>query len=118
MNIEEVVDRETCSHALGSISDALYVIGGKWKIPVIASLRDGYVRFNEIQRSVEGISARVLSNELKELELNGFLKRVVHTKTPVVVEYRLTEYADSLRDVLVALSAWGTTHRDKLRKER
>jgi DNA-binding HxlR family transcriptional regulator len=107
-----------CNSVLGAIGDALYVIGGKWKLRVIAALREDNKRFNEIQRTVEGISARVLSAELKELELNGFVKRIVHTQTPVVVEYQLTGYADTLSDVLQSLAAWGNMHRDKLRKER
>lgn len=107
-----------CTVALSSISDSLYVIGGKWKLTVIAALREGHTRFNEIQRAIEGISARVLSSELKELELNGFVKREVHNQTPVVVEYKLTGYADTLSDVLIALANWGSMHRDKLKRER
>jgi DNA-binding HxlR family transcriptional regulator len=107
-----------CNRVLGSIGDALYVIGGKWKLRVIASLRDGDLRFNKIQQSVEGISARVLSAELKELELNGFVKRIVHATTSIVVEYQLTDYAGTLSEVLIALSNWGTMHREKLKKER
>jgi DNA-binding HxlR family transcriptional regulator len=107
-----------CNSRLTSIGDALYVIGGKWKLRVIVSLLEGSKRFNEIQRTVEGISARVLSSELKELELNGFVTRIVHAQTPVVVEYQITEYADTLGEVLTSLSNWGAMHRDKLRKER
>jgi len=107
-----------CSSSLNAIADALYVIGGKWKLPVIAALREGSKRFNDIQRTVTGISARVLSNELKELELNGFVTRTVHTKTPVVVEYALTGYADTLTNVLQSMIEWGTMHREKIRKER
>ncbi|RYU89423.1 transcriptional regulator [Mucilaginibacter terrigena] len=107
-----------CSARLTSIGDALYVIGGKWKLRVIVALREGSKRFNEIQRAVDGISARVLSSELKELELNGFVTRIVHAQTPVVVEYQITAYADTLGDVLTSLSEWGTRHRDKLRNER
>jgi DNA-binding HxlR family transcriptional regulator len=117
MNNTEV-ETQRCSSALNSIGDALYVIGGKWKLRVVAALRDGNKRFNEMQRSIDGISARVLSSELKELELNGFVKRIVHTQTPVVVEYQLTDYADTLGDVLQSLASWGAMHRDKLRKER
>ncbi|MGY4537946.1 DNA-binding HxlR family transcriptional regulator [Mucilaginibacter sp. UYNi724] len=113
------ITRSECNGRLTSIGDALYVIGGKWKLRVIVALMEGTKRFNEIQRTVEGISARVLSSELKELELNGFVTRVVHaSQTPVVVEYSITPYADTLGDVLQALSSWGTNHRDKLRKER
>jgi len=118
MNTEAPIDKKTCSLLLNSISDSLYVIGGKWKLPVIVSLREGHMRFNEIQRAIEGISAKVLSGELKELELNGFVKRVVHDQTPVVVEYHLTPYADTLGNVLTALAEWGTMHRNKLKNER
>ncbi|TDW97046.1 winged helix-turn-helix transcriptional regulator [Dinghuibacter silviterrae] len=105
-----------CMAAMGAVQDALYVVGGKWKLPVIVALREnGPLRFNELQRSVRGISARVLSTELKQLELNGFLERSVDTGTPVVVEYRLTPYADTLSPVLGALREWGAMHREKIR---
>ncbi len=118
MNMRTHVDTKECTSLLTAIGDALYVIGGKWKLRVIVALREGNKRFNEIQRTVNGISARVLSNELKELEMNGFVKRVVHTQTPVVVEYEITDYAETLEGVLLALSQWGAMHRDKIRKER
>lgn len=118
MDTDTLVTAPECSGLLTSIGDALYVIGGKWKLRVIVALREDNKRFNEIQRTVHGISARVLSSELKELELNGFVKRIVHTQTPVVVEYQLTDYADTLGNVLLSLAEWGTMHRLKLRKER
>jgi DNA-binding HxlR family transcriptional regulator len=118
MNIEAPVSAQECTGMLTSIGDALYVIGGKWKLRVIVALGHGNKRFNEIQRAVDGVSARVLSSELKELELNGFVTRVVHTQTPVVVEYQITDYAATLGNVLSSLADWGTMHREKLRKER
>lgn len=116
MEADVILSTRECVSHLNAVGDALYVIGGKWKLRVIIALREGNTRFNEIQRAINGISARVLSNELKELELNGFVKRTVQTKTPVVVEYNVTDYADTLSDVLMALAAWGTKHRDKIRK--
>ena len=104
-----------CKATLNAVADALYVIGGKWKLRIIVALKDGNKRFNEMQRLIEGISAKVLSSELKDLELNGFIRRNVFTGTPVVVEYELTEYADTLGDVLQALSEWGARHREKVR---
>jgi DNA-binding HxlR family transcriptional regulator len=118
MNGNTQISEKTCAGMLTSIGDALYVIGGKWKLRVIVALREGNKRFNEIQRTVDGISARVLSSELKELELNGFVTRIVYAKTPVVVEYQLTDYAATLGDVLLSLANWGIMHREKLRKER
>lgn len=118
MHLKTQVTAQECKGSLTAIGDALYVIGGKWKLRLIVALRENNKRFNEIQRTVEGISARVLSSELKELELNGFVKRIVHPQTPVVVEYELTDYADTLDEVLDALKNWGSMHRDKLRAER
>ena len=118
MSNEVRLTAEKCASLLGAIDDALYVIGGKWKLRVIVALREGNKRFNDIQRTVTGISARVLSNELKELEMNGFVKRVVIDQTPVVVEYQVTPYAQTLGGVLQSLAEWGFTHRDKIKKER
>ena len=105
-----------CKATLNAVADALYVIGGKWKLRIIVALKDGNKRFNEMQRLIEGISAKVLSSELKDLELNGFIRRNVFTSTPVVVEYELTKYADTLGEVLQALSEWGAMHRETVRK--
>src|SRR5437764_7482289 len=105
-----------CTASLGAVGDALYAIGGKWKLRIIIALSEGNKRFNELQRRVEGISAKVLSNELKELEMNGFIKRTIYTKTPVVVEYELAEYSNTLQNVMQALSEWGAMHRETIKK--
>lgn len=112
------ISKTECSSCLRNVGDALYVIGGKWKLRVIIGLSEGNKRFNELQRTIEGISAKVLSNELKELELIGFVKRNVYAQeTPVVVEYELTEYSDSLQEVIEALSKWGAQHRQRIKNE-
>lgn len=108
---------------MAAVGDALYAIGGKWKLRIIIALSDGSKRFNELQRSIPGISATVLSNELKDLEMNGFISRKVNAQaTPVVVDYEATEYSDTLKDVVSALRQWGTMHRnrikEKMREER
>jgi len=118
MELELVHTAEACKSKLNAVSDALYVIGGKWKLTIIVAMREGNKRFNEIQRAVTGISAKVLSSELKDLEMNGFVKRTVYTDTPVVVEYELTGYSETLEDVLKSLSSWGEMHREKIRAER
>jgi DNA-binding HxlR family transcriptional regulator len=79
-------------------------------------MKEGNKRFNEMQRTIEGISAKVLSTELKDLELNGFIKRNVFTGPPVVVEYELTDYCETLNDLLHALSTWGAMHRETVKK--
>ncbi len=117
METEVMIPEVKCKAMLNAMGDAMYVIGGKWKLRVIVALKEGCTRFNELQRAIDGISARVLSNELKELELNGFVRRVVQTKTPVVVEYKITDYADTLNEVLHALANWGAMHREKIKRE-
>ncbi|WDF81125.1 helix-turn-helix domain-containing protein [Mucilaginibacter sp. KACC 22773] len=107
---------QQCTASLAAVTDALYVIGGKWRLPIIISLSEGNKRFNELQRTVTNISAKVLSNELKGLEINGFIKKTNIPGNPVVVEYGLTGYSDTLYDVLKALSEWGTMHRNNIRK--
>jgi DNA-binding HxlR family transcriptional regulator len=104
-----------CTKHINGIEDALYVLGGKWKLRIIIALFSGHVRFNELQRTIKGISARVLSNELKKLELNGLLKRVAQAdKFPVVVEYIPTEYATTLKDIVSSLADWGQKHKKKI----
>jgi DNA-binding HxlR family transcriptional regulator len=107
---------QQCTASLGAVGDALYAIGGKWKLRIIIALSEGSKRFNELQRRVEGISAKVLSNELKELEMNGFIKRTIYTGTPVVVEYELTKYSNTLQNVMQSLSEWGAMHRETIKK--
>lgn len=113
-----ILTEKECSSNLQAVGDALYVIGGKWKLKILIAMREGHYRFNDLQRTVDGISAKVLSNELKELEMNGFIKRIVHSEIPVSVEYELTGYSDTLKDVLHSLAEWGRTHREKIRNER
>ena len=113
---KEITSHAQCKSTLNSVADALYVIGGKWKLRIIVALTEGNLRFNEMQRLIEGISAKVLSTELKDLELNGFVRRNVFTGTPVVVEYELTEYAETLGGVLQSLSEWGAKHKEIVKK--
>ena len=103
---------------LQAVGDALYAMGGKCKLRIIIALFNGNKRFNELQRTVTGISARVLSNELKDLEMNGFVKRNVNAQvTPVLVEYELTAYSDTLKDVVQSLSKWATMHRETIKQQ-
>jgi len=108
---------KACKASLRYIGDALYVIGGKWKMKIIVALSEGNTRFNDLQRTVVGISAKVLSNELKEMEMNDLVKRHVYDQWPVAVEYELTEYSKSLEPVLSALCDWGAMHSKKIKRQ-
>lgn len=108
---------EECNKILAAVSDALYVIGGKWKLMIIIALARGNNRFTEIQRQVKGISARVLSSELKDLELNGFIVKKVSVGYPVTIEYELLPYSQTLEELVGAMTRWGMQHREKIRME-
>jgi len=114
---KKVYSESQCSKNLTAMDDALFVVGGKWKLRVMIAVLSGHVRFNELQRTVTGISARVLSGELKDLEENGLVKRVVHAnQKPVVVEYVPTEYSRTLKEVIAPLAQWGANHKKKIMK--
>ncbi|WP_346319958.1 helix-turn-helix domain-containing protein [Chitinophaga sp. YIM B06452] len=102
---------ERCKSHIGGVQDALYAIGGKWKLLVISALLNNAKRFNEIERSIDGITPKVLSKELKDLELNGFVKRIEVNGNPGQVSYELTPYSESLKEIVNLLSAWGRQHR-------
>ena len=108
---------EECNTVLMAVSDALYAIGGKWKLMIIIAMARGNKRFTEIQRQVIGISARVLSSELKELEQNGFIIKKVAVGYPVSIEYELLPYSQTLEEVVGAMTKWGIQHRQKIRAE-
>lgn len=105
---------KNCLGDIQPVQDALFVIGGKWKILVLISLGNGNRRFTEIERSIPKLSSKVLAKELKDLEENLLIKRTVIDDYPVRIEYELTEYAMTLVHVFDALRDWGLNHRIKI----
>jgi len=95
-----------------ALQDTIYVIGGKWKLPIINSLCNGNKRFRDIQRSIPGITTRMLSKELKEMELNKLVNRTVYNDSPVLVEYTVTSYCKSFGDIILEMIKWGKEHRE------
>lgn len=110
---EKIISPQQCTASLRAVDDAIYVIGGKWRLKIIISLKEGSKRFNELQKSIKGISAKVLSNELKHLEQNGLVIRSID-QDKSSVEYQLTEYHHSLHEVLNSLTSWGLMHRSRI----
>ncbi len=104
-----------CANSLKNVFDAMFVLNGKWKLPLVLSLMQSPKRFNELQKEVKGISPKVLVNELKSLELNFLVKRHVYPTTPVSIVYEATAYSHSLKNVLVELNAWGENHRNMIK---
>jgi DNA-binding HxlR family transcriptional regulator len=99
-----------------ALQDTIYVIGGKWKLPIINSLCNGNKRFREIERSIPGITTRMLSRELKDMEANKLIKRTVTPDSPVLVEYTVTDYCRSFGDIILEMIKWGKEHRAKIKK--
>jgi DNA-binding HxlR family transcriptional regulator len=107
--------RTPCTQNLRPISDTLEVVGGKWKLLILSALVGvGSKRFTELQRELGRVTPRVLSKELKELELNQLVLRTVHPTMPVTVEYSLSEHGKTLEPVMLALRDWGTRHRRQI----
>jgi DNA-binding HxlR family transcriptional regulator len=97
-----------------AMNDTLNVISGKWKLPIIATLSFNKKRFTEIQRNIPKITPRMLSKELKDLEMNGIVRRTVYDTVPVSVEYELTASARSLGGVMDKMLEWGLQHRKSM----
>ena len=113
---EPLTNAEACARSLKNVLDALYVINGKWKLALILCLVQSSKRFSELQHAVTGISPKILAKELKDLELNDFVKRSVYATTPVTIIYEATEYSRTLKNVLSELSDWGAQHREKVKQ--
>ncbi|HTA63263.1 MAG TPA: helix-turn-helix domain-containing protein [Bacteroidia bacterium] len=107
-----------CSKSLLPVQDALYILSGKWKIPIIIALIHGNKRFKELHREITGITAKMLSKELKELEVNTLVTRTVYDTIPVSVEYELTPYGTTLDEVIMSLRDWGLKHRQKIKERK
>ena len=112
------INRDECPKNLLPVQDALYVLNGKWKLPIIIALIHGNKRFKELHKEIKGITAKMLSKELKELEINSLVKRTVYDSMPVTIEYELTDYGTTLDEVIIALRDWGLKHRQKIRERK
>jgi len=99
------------SEELRALQDTLYFVGGKWRLPIMNAICNGNKRFREIERSIPGITTRMLSKELKEMELNKLITRTVHPDTPVLVEYESTEHCRSFGKVIEEMISWGKEYK-------
>ncbi|HEV7380915.1 MAG TPA: helix-turn-helix domain-containing protein [Dyadobacter sp.] len=111
--MDTILTHEECRRSHLAVRDTLDVVGGKWKLILLTVLRTGKRRFRELSREV-GITPRILSKELHELEMNGLVSRTVCETRPITVEYALTPYSETLSEVLDAMQRWGAQHREKI----
>jgi DNA-binding HxlR family transcriptional regulator len=108
----------TCAQELAAIRDSLEILGGKWKLRIMRHLNNHIGEkntFKKIQREVKGISAKMLSKELQDLEINLLVTRTVMNTKPVTVNYEITEYGLSVFPVTETLIDWGLNHRQKIK---
>jgi DNA-binding HxlR family transcriptional regulator len=96
------------------VENALKLISGKWKPVILFQLSKGTHRFGELERSISGITQRILILQLRELERDGMIKRKVYTEVPPKVEYSLTEAATNIGPILAAFGEWFENHSEKL----
>jgi DNA-binding HxlR family transcriptional regulator len=90
---------------------AVQLIGGRWKLLIMAGLNKGPLRYGELKRNISQISERMLTLQLRELEEDGILQRTVFAEVPPRVEYELTAIGKELVPICLELSDWGTKHR-------
>ena len=90
-----------------SVEAAISLIDGKWKCVILFQLLDGTSRFNEIRRRIPAVTQRTLTNQLRELEMDGLIVRNVYAQVPPKVEYHLSELGLSMTPVLNELKKWG-----------
>ena len=90
------------------------MVSDKWKVLIICKLRQNTLRFNELRRELQGVTQRVLTHQLRELEADGLVARQIFAEVPPRVEYSLTELGVTLVPVLQHLEIWAQEHADEL----
>jgi len=106
--------QQSCLKRIKAVQDALEVLYGRWNLPIIIALAFGPKRFKQISKEVGGITDKMLSKELKHLEMHQLVKRTVYDTFPPTVEYVITEHGRTLKKVVDELSNWGMGHRKKI----
>jgi len=110
-------DPIACTNNILALQDALEVIGGKWKLLILHYLlvrTDEINTFKKIDKDIEGISAKMLSKELKILEGNLLVSREVRDTKPITVRYEITDYGKEIKSLISSLVDWGQNHRLKI----
>ena len=96
------------------VATTVSLIGSKWKLLIMRNLLVRPWRFNELKKSLDGISQKVLTDSLRSMEDDGIITRTVYPEVPPRVEYALSEVGESMRPILTAMQEWGTNYKDSL----
>ena len=112
-----ISDPTPCTTNLLAMNDTLDILGGKWKLLILHYLiqrQDIHNTFKKMERDITGISATMLSKELKDLETNKLVNREVQDTKPITVQYSITEYGKTTKPIIDVLVDWGKSHRAKM----
>jgi DNA-binding HxlR family transcriptional regulator len=112
--METATLKTECGRMILPVKDTLDILSGRWRLPIILSICFGTKRFKEISREINGITDKILSKELKELEANQIITRTVHDTFPPAVKYTITPHGQTLGKVILSLKDWGIEHRKKI----
>jgi DNA-binding HxlR family transcriptional regulator len=93
------------------VSSALRAIGGKWKPLILCELKNGPVRFGALRRRIPEVSQKMLTEQLRQLEVEGLVDRTIERRAILRSEYRLSAHGESMRPMLQSMAQWGATHR-------
>lgn len=118
INIKGQIREATCEEELTAMRDSIELFSGKWKLQLLrylANRTEQSNHFKKMLREINGISARMLSKELKLLEINFLVTRTVLATKPVTVAYAITPYGQTILPVAENLVAWGLCHREKVK---
>ena len=96
------------------VATTVQLIGSKWKLLILRNLLQRPWRFNELKRSLDGISQKVLTDSLRAMEEDRLITRTVYAEVPPRVEYALSDIGESMRPILTAMQEWGTSYKETL----
>lgn len=103
-----------CQKKIRAIDDTMDILSGKWKVSILARLCYQPMRYSALLKDINGISGKVLSRELKELEINELIIREVSQSNPPAVTYSISEYGHTLGALTESIAAWGLQHRERI----
>ncbi|QBD76150.1 transcriptional regulator [Ktedonosporobacter rubrisoli] len=105
--------KELCQYNC-PVEATLDVIGGKWKAIILYKLLDGPLRFSDLRRYLPAITQRMLTLQLRELEIDGIIHREIYKQIPPKVEYSLTDFGKTLEPILLAMLSWGDQYTSRI----
>ena len=99
------------------VATTVTLIGSKWKLLIMRNLLVRPWRFNELMKSLDGISQKVLTDSLRSMEADGIVVRTVYPEVPPRVEYSLSELGESMRPIIKSMELWGTAYKEQVQNE-